>query len=388
MSTSAEPYLLIVRNGPNWDIEGLRFIARAFGARFRGEICTYGDEPGFIRENGIEVRRFVLKAPRGALARARYTARIVGRALRKRWLDRERLVVVSYDPLQSGVVGVVAKWLTGAPLICEVNGVYGEDDNLVDMPDREARVAKRRRMLRVGTWVLRRADHVKLLFPEQLDGFGTSICDRRVWFFNVINEGVFRPRGLTPEKRIVFVGYPYLRKGADHMLEAWTRVREDFPDWSLSLVGFRLEEDAREHGAPTDGVEFFSPLPPEELATLIESSAGLVLPSRSEAMGRVLLETAHLGRARLGSRVGGIPYYIEHEVDGLLFEPADTDSLEEALRRFMGDSALRERLSRGALERARTAFTAEEYLRRYGEIVKHLTGWEASPAENSSPPSS
>ncbi|MEQ9569008.1 MAG: glycosyltransferase [Longimicrobiales bacterium] len=388
MARSAEPYLFIIRNGPIWDLEGQRFIARAFGSRFRGEICTYGNEPGFLSENGIEMRRFVFKAPRRALARALYTTRIVGRAMRKRWLDGERLVIVSYDPLQSGVMGVLAKWLTGAPLICEVNGVYGEDENLVDMPDREARAAKRNRMLRVGTFVLRRADHVKLLFPEQLDGFGTSICDQRVWFFNLINEDVFQPRGLTPEKRMVFVGYPFLRKGADHLLEAWDRLRGEFPDWSLTLVGFRVEEDAREGQHPTEGVEFFGPLPPEELAALIESSAGLVLPSRSEAMGRVLLESAHLGRPRLGSRVGGIPYYIEHGVDGLLFEPANTDSLEQALRRFMSDPGLREKLSRGARERARTSFSSQEYLRRYGEIVKRLTNWEGPPAELSSPQSS
>ena len=117
----------------------------------------------------------------------------------------------------------------------------------------------------------------------------------------------------------------------------------------------------------------------------MEASAGFILPSRSEGMGRVLLEAALLGRPRLGSRVGGIPYYIEDDVDGLLFDPADVDALEAVLRRFMSDEALRTRLGAAAQQRAHESFTSEEYIRRYADVVKQLTGWERPAGDGPTP---
>lgn len=384
------PYLLIVRNGPVYDLEKtLGFFSRTFGSHFEGEICTYGNDPDFFSAAGFDVRRYGWRNSRNLLRRAGYVAWVLRRAVRARWFKRRRLIMIAYDPFQSGMIGVLVKWFTGATFICEVNGVYGDDDNLVDMPDPEQRAERKRSMLRFGSWVLRRADFVKVLFPEQLAGFAPDALERpRTWFFDLIDADTFQPRGLEPEKRIVFAGHPFLRKGLDILLQAWARTRDDFPEWTLSLVGWAIEEPARKRGLPTDGVVFVPPSPPSELATLIEASAGLILPSRSEGMGRVLLEAALLGRPRLGSRVGGIPYYIDDDVDGLLFDPVDVDALEAVLRRFMGDEALRARLGAAARERALKSFTSAEYVRRYAEVVKDLTGWERAPSHRPTLPSS
>lgn len=381
------PYLLIVRNGPVYDLEEtLGFFSRTFGRHFDGEICTYGNRTGFFTTAGFDVRRYRWRNPRNLLGRAGYVAWILRRAIRARWFRRRRLVLIAYDPFQSGLIGVLVKWFTGATFVCEVNGVYGDDDNLIDMPDPERRAERKRSMLRLGSWVLRRADFVKVLYPEQLRGFDPAVLDRpRTWFFDLIDADTFQPRGLRAGKRIVFAGHPFLRKGLDLLLEAWARTRDDFPEWTLSLVGWAIEAPARERGLPTDGVDFVPPQPPVELAKLIETSAGLILPSRSEGMGRVLLEAALLGRPRLGSRVGGIPYYIEDDVDGLLFDPTDVDALEAVLRRFMSDEALRQRLGAAARERALESFTSEEYVRRYAEVVKQITGWERAADESSTP---
>lgn len=377
MASSGTPYLLIIRNGPVWDLEKtLGFFARTFGAHFEGEICTYGVESGFLSSAGFEVRRYKWRHSRNVFARACYVAWVLRRALRARWLKGRQLVVIAYDPFQSGMIGALAKRLTGATFICEVNGVYGDDDNLIDIPDASARAARRQKMLRFGSKVLRQADFVKVLFPEQLGGFDEEARNQpRTWFFDLIDAETFQPQGLVPEKRIVFVGHPFLRKGLDILLQGWARTREDFPEWTLQLVGWGIEEPARERGLPVDGVEFMPPQSPEQVARLMERSAGLILPSRSEGMGRVLLEAALLARPRLGSRVGGIPYYIDHDVDGLLFEPGDIDSLEAGLRRFMSDDALRVRLGEAARKRAMASFTSQEYLRRYSDVIENLTGW-------------
>lgn len=382
MKTTAPYYLLIVRNGPVWDLEKtLGFFARTLGTAFEGEICTFGEETGHLPrgDGGMEVRRYVWRNPSNPFARLWYTMRVVGRAWRARWLQRRKLVMVAYDPFQSGLVGALVKWTTGATFVCEVNGVYGDDDNLIDIADVEQRRKKKESMLRTGSFVLRQADFIKILFPEQLRGFDPDAIDKpQTWFFDLIDAEFFEPAGLEPEKRITFLGYPFYRKGIDVLLKAWARTRDAFPEWELSLIGFGLEPIAHELGLPVDGVDFAGPQPPDVVVPRLEASAGLILPSRSEGMGRVLLEAALLNRPRLGSRVGGIPYYIEDDVDGLLFEPEDVDSLEAVLMRFMGDPDLRERLGNAARARAVRWFSGEEYVRRYAEVFEQLTGMKAT----------
>lgn len=378
--TKAEPdapYLIIIRSGPSWNTRGLRFLAENFGTRFRGEIYTYGHEPGHVEANGIEVHQLVMKGQKLLIPRFIYMSRIVGRAFKKRWLSRQKFTVIAYDPFQSGLIGLAIKWLTGARFVCEVNGAYGDDDNYVDLEDPDKRRKKKARMLRVGSFVLGRADVIKLLFPDQLRGFA-EVTAPRVCFHNLVDETHYQPAGIPATHRLAFVGHPFYRKGGDILLQAWARLHPEFPDWSLSMIGFRLEEDARAAGLPTDGVEFPGPQPRSEVSRMVESSAGLVVPSRSEAMARVQVEAAHLGRPRIVSRRGGLPHYVEHGVDGLVFD-LDVDSLVEALRTFMSDPELRERLGRNALAKARESLSSEAYLLRYHQLI-------TAPVSRSGPP--
>lgn len=51
-----------------------------------------------------------------------------------------------------------------------------------------------------------------------------------------------------------------------------------------------------------------------------------------------------LGTPGESSRVGGIPEVVEHQVDGILVEPADLTGLAEALKRTPEDRTLRGRV--------------------------------------------
>ena len=57
-----------------------------------------------------------------------------------------------------------------------------------------------------------------------------------------------------------------------------------------------------------------------------------VLPSRTEAMGRVLLEAMACKKPIIASNVGGIPEIIKDGYNGLLFESENVDDLAEKIR--------------------------------------------------------
>jgi len=366
--------LLLIRSGPVWNIDlQLGFFAAAYATRFEGEVLTWSS-----RGQRIDLGRFRVRAFEWGptwlptlLRRARYTLRVLMRGLWIRWGKGRPLVVITYDPFQSGMIGILLRWTTGAIFICEVNGVYGHEDTLIDMADRRAAEAKRASMLRIGSWVLRRAHFIKLLYPGQLVGFSVpEESPPRESFHELVNTAAFEPQGIEPEKRFIFVGHPYLLKGVDLLLEAFSRIARDDRAWRLLLVGWQIEEAARDAEFPRDRVDFLGPQVPEALRDHIERSAALVLPSRSEGMGRVLLEAAFLGRPRIGSRAGGIPEVIDDGTDGLLFDTGDANALERAMRRML-EASDEERRAMGARARARALrqFSTEAYLGRYEQII-------------------
>jgi glycosyltransferase involved in cell wall biosynthesis len=111
-----------------------------------------------------------------------------------------------------------------------------------------------------------------------------------------------------------------------------------------------------------------------EVARALDESTVLVLPSRSEGLGRVVVEAFCRGRGVVGSRVGGIPDIVEHDVSGVLVPPEDANALAEALVRALSDRALAERLgAAGRTEVERWLATPEEYARRIGALVDVVT---------------
>jgi glycosyltransferase involved in cell wall biosynthesis len=112
-----------------------------------------------------------------------------------------------------------------------------------------------------------------------------------------------------------------------------------------------------------------------DVARALDESTFLVLPSRSEGMGRVVVEALARGRPVLGARVGGIRDLIEDGVNGVLVAPGDTEALAAALVELLSDRALVERLAGTARESARPwILSPAEFAERQAELVERVVG--------------
>ena len=175
--------------------------------------------------------------------------------------------------------------------------------------------------------------------------------------------------------RALFVGVLERYKAFDVLADAWRRVARSVPDSVLHIVGQgALAPVAERLLEELPGrVEWSPSLTAEDVAAALDSATLLVLPSRSEGMGRVVIEAECRGRAVVGSRVGGIPDVVVDGVTGLLVPPEDTGALAKALERVLSDHALAERL--GAEARIRVEpwlATPEEYARRVRDLVDQV----------------
>jgi glycosyltransferase involved in cell wall biosynthesis len=81
----------------------------------------------------------------------------------------------------------------------------------------------------------------------------------------------------------------------------------------------------------------------------------MVLASRAETYGMVVTEALARGLPVVAAEVGGLPEALGHGTDGirpgLLVPPDDPAALGAALRAWLGDAELRERLRRAACQR-------------------------------------
>jgi glycosyltransferase involved in cell wall biosynthesis len=94
---------------------------------------------------------------------------------------------------------------------------------------------------------------------------------------------------------------------------------------------------------------------PTELMQCIDV---MVLTTKRETFGLVLIEGMHVGVPLIGADSGGVPEIIEHESNGLLFESGKADSLAQALMRLYQDKELRNNMIRTGFNIAREKFYA------------------------------
>lgn len=83
------------------------------------------------------------------------------------------------------------------------------------------------------------------------------------------------------------------------------------------------------------------------VADYIVASDVYLHPSRTEATPLAIMEACAGGLPMVGSKVGGIPEIIHHEVNGLLIEPENVDELQQAMKRMVEDGCLRRAYSQG-----------------------------------------
>ena len=97
----------------------------------------------------------------------------------------------------------------------------------------------------------------------------------------------------------------------------------------------------------------------------------LVVPSREEGFGLILLEGMARGFPIVATRAGGIPEVVRHEVEALLVPPGDPAALSRAILRLIGDPELRRRLVEAGRRRV-LDFPLEKMVASYHALYRRV----------------
>ena len=92
------------------------------------------------------------------------------------------------------------------------------------------------------------------------------------------------------------------------------------------------------------------------------------LTSLSETFPYSLTEGARAGLPTVASRVGGVPYLIDHGVNGLLFEAGDYETLAKHLSVLASDETMRTHMGQRLYQKGKNDYSLESTLQRQLEI--------------------
>jgi glycosyltransferase involved in cell wall biosynthesis len=166
--------------------------------------------------------------------------------------------------------------------------------------------------------------------------------------FNGVTANEFDPVAIAADATdVVYVGEFRHIKGADLLIDALARLRDDGKPVTLTLAGDGEESDALraqiERLGLTDAVRFIGHVKPR-----YGFSKGrlLVVPSRGDSMPYVVIEAAAAGIPMVAAEVGGIPEIFGPHT-GALFAANIVGAMADAIETAIDDPA-------AALERARS----------------------------------
>jgi glycosyltransferase involved in cell wall biosynthesis len=313
------------------------------------------------------VERFTLLAGRLFYVRAAFA---VARELREFRPD----AVIAQSPFE-GLSVVLARRLARSDtrLIVEVHGDWTTASRYYGSPLRRATAPLADR---AAGFAVRHADAVRAVSAFTAGEVRALGVEPAAVFITYSEIGAFHAEPVQPlpdQARLAFVGVLERYKNIDGLTAAWRLAAPRLRGVTLELVGNgrRVETvEALVRDLPEQTV-WHRRLEPADVAGLLDRSWALVLPSYSEGLPRVAVETFARGRAVIGSTGGGIPDAVQDGENGLLVPVGDVEALAEAMVRLASDRALAQRLGAAAPPfAARFESSPGEYARRVADLVE------------------
>lgn len=163
-------------------------------------------------------------------------------------------------------------------------------------------------------------------------------------------------------------------KRVSDLIKAFAEVIKKYPVAKLLIVGDGPDKEMLEKLANDLGVSgnvIFSGYQPET-KPFYDVMNVFVLPSAFEAFGLVLVEAMAAELPVVASRVGGIPYVVDEENTGLLFESKNINELVEKLSYIIEMPLVARDMGIKGRARAIENFSSERYVNDVDKLYEQL----------------
>lgn len=217
-----------------------------------------------------------------------------------------------------------------------------------------------------------------IIFPSQalLDYFKKANC------ISAYSKNI--PNALDPEFTYVkpnyankgyflFVGGLSKQKGVGILLDAIKHLPLNI---EFRIVGAGTDEkDFKDFSDANNlfNVKFLGKKNRKELIDEYQNCIALIVPSNCfEIFGMINIEAFINGKPVIASNIGGIPEIVEHNKNGLLFEPGNVEQLKECILKYWNNPDLVVEHGKNAYQKVISKYTQELYYQNLKSIYNKL----------------
>jgi glycosyltransferase involved in cell wall biosynthesis len=216
------------------------------------------------------------------------------------------------------------------------------------------------------------------------------------WMPNPVDTDYFRP--CAPEERVqsrrelgvsvdtplvIFIGRLAPEKKLPSLLGAFARVVRELPQAVLALIGDGPRRaEIRELAAKLKlerNVVFAGRVPTSGVVQWLRAADAFALVSELEGLPCSLIEAMSAGVPVVVSNIPANTQLVDDEVDGLVAELGNEESIARGLLRVLDDRALRDRMGAAARQRMVDQFSMPLVVERYETLFAECTDGKRGP---------
>lgn len=158
---------------------------------------------------------------------------------------------------------------------------------------------------------------------------------------------------------ILYVGTLIRKKGVLELPEIFNKVRKDFPNAKLVLIGGDAP-DLKTNSKSTwelmqnlfqndlNNVEYLGKIPYSEIQNYIKKANVCVFPTFAETLGMVTIESMAMQKAVVNSNIGWSQELIADEETGFLVYPSNHDLYASRIKQVLSDNILAQKIGEAA----------------------------------------
>ncbi|MHC8605677.1 glycosyltransferase family 4 protein [Arenicellales bacterium IMCC58067] len=177
-------------------------------------------------------------------------------------------------------------------------------------------------------------------------------------------------------KKILAVGRLEYQKGFDRLIEAFSKIASDYPDWTLELFGEGPSEVSLKKKVKALGLsdQITINRPTFKIDREYQNASFLVLTSRYEGLPMVLIEALCFGLPAIAFDCQNGPReIIRNGETGYLVAAGDVDEFANRMAQLITSSEIREKMSENSLQHAKN-FSLEHICKTWKNHFDNLVG--------------
>lgn len=174
---------------------------------------------------------------------------------------------------------------------------------------------------------------------------------------------------------LLYVGRLSKEKGVEYLLKAMIGITKKIPTVHLNITGSgpekkNLEELVKQ--LKLKNVSFIGQIPNKEIEQYYRMSNLIIVPSICEEVFPLVgIEAMSVGRPVIGSRVGGIPEWLDDGKTGFLVNPGNSAQIAEKVIQLFSNRKLMEKMGENGRKKAEK-FDINNHIREIEKVYQEV----------------